>query len=61
MQTQVLLELQRIILQNACTKDVFRELDGFLVRLVTVSLHCEFLNDSDIGAYERIVHVTNDA
>lgn len=37
--TQVLIELQRIMLQDACTKDVFRELDGFLVR-PGVSRHC---------------------
>ncbi|KII85493.1 hypothetical protein PLICRDRAFT_44793 [Plicaturopsis crispa FD-325 SS-3] len=34
---EVLAEIQRIMLQDACTKDVFRELDGFVVLVSVLS------------------------
>ena len=34
---QVLAEIQRILLQESQTKDVFRELDGFLVLISVLS------------------------
>jgi hypothetical protein len=34
---KVLVEIQRIMLQDPCTKDVFRELDGFLVLISALS------------------------
>ncbi|KAL4252230.1 hypothetical protein ABKN59_005526 [Abortiporus biennis] len=35
--TEVLLEIHRIMLEDACTKDVFREMDGFLVLMNVLS------------------------
>ncbi|GBE84628.1 hypothetical protein SCP_0606070 [Sparassis crispa] len=35
--TEVLSEIHRILLRDACTKDVFREMDGFLVALNVLS------------------------
>jgi hypothetical protein len=35
--TETLSEIQRIMLQDACTKDVFREMDGFLCLMSVLS------------------------
>ncbi|TFK36229.1 hypothetical protein BDQ12DRAFT_737089 [Crucibulum laeve] len=37
MRSEILSEIQRIMLQDACTKDVFREMDGFLVLMSVLS------------------------
>ena len=35
--SQILSEIQHIMLQDACTKDVFREMDGFLFLMSVLS------------------------
>jgi hypothetical protein len=37
---QVLTEVHRIMLEDACTKDVFREMDGFLAIINILSTLC---------------------
>ena len=44
---QVLTEIQKIMLQDACTKDVFREMDGFLVLMSVLStIHPTFSQET---------------
>ena len=44
--TQVLSEIHKIMLQDACTKDVFREMDGFLVLMSVLStIHPTFTEE----------------
>ena len=55
---QVLAEIQRIMLQDATTKDVFRELDGFLVRVLCQGFKVECTYDW-IGVDECLVDSPN--
>ena len=60
---QVLVEIQRIMLQDEVTKNVFREMDGFLVLMSVLSTiqdhHNHTQNDDHTAAIEttRLVFV----
>lgn len=40
-------EIHRIMVEDACTKDVFRELDGFLLIVNVLAILHDFLDESD--------------
>ncbi|PIL27451.1 hypothetical protein GSI_10600 [Ganoderma sinense ZZ0214-1] len=47
---EVLTEIHRIMLQDACTKDVFREMDGFLMLMSVLStIHPTFSQETSQG------------
>lgn len=40
-------EIHRVMVEDACTKDVFRELDGFLLIVNVLAILHDFLDESD--------------
>lgn len=42
-------EIHRVMVEDACTKDVFRELDGFLLVVNVLAILHDFLDESDVG------------
>ena len=53
---QVLVEVHGIMVQDACTKDVFREMDGFLVLMSVLSTIQPGHSWSVAEAGDQIVH-----
>ena len=54
--TQVLVEIHGIMVQDGCTKDVFREMDGFLVLMSVLSTIQPSHSWSFAAAGDMIVH-----
>ncbi|KAI0273049.1 beach-domain-containing protein [Russula aff. rugulosa BPL654] len=54
-QAEVLTEVHRILLEDACTKDVFREMDGFLAIINILSTLCTYREEN--LTTERNCHV----
>jgi hypothetical protein len=60
--SKVLVEIHRIILQNGDTKDVFRQLDGFLVLMSVLSSVRDYRDDRVVepeGVLSGVMEITS--